>query len=213
LNPTKFLPRIYATTNAAIQNSTGEFLSILDSFSPASTVIVQSSEIQRNRVSLPENSLQQPNLTFQMISPSLYEVQVTASGAYMLVLSETYNPFWVASGPWGTVPDSNHFVVNGYANMWYITQPGSYKLRLSFLPNQYVIYGTVIALLALILGLVAVYARRVRHGGLKLSRVILSSARSMNAWKIRHRATSYHWDRNYGECATKGIRESGSSRT
>jgi hypothetical protein len=192
LNSTVFLPRIYSTTKAVIENSTGEFLSSLELFNPADAVIIQSSEIQRNGITLPFASFRRPNLTFQMVSPSLYDVQVTASGPYMLVLSETYNPLWVASGPWGTVPNTNHFVVNGYANMWYIAQPGSYSLRLSFLPNQYVVDGTLAALLALIFGFIAVYARRVKRVGLRFLFVIVALVRNMNTRRILPRTAYYH---------------------
>jgi hypothetical protein len=159
LDSSAFLPRIYSTTEAVIENSTGEFLSNLSGFNPADTVVVQPSEIQRNGISLPRASLQRPKLSFQMVSPSLYDVQVNASGPYMLVLSETYNPLWVASAPWGTIPGANHFVVNGYANMWYITQPGVYHLQLHFVPNNYLAYGAVIALVALLLSSIGVYRR------------------------------------------------------
>jgi hypothetical protein len=157
LNASVFLPRIYSTTGATIENSTGEFLSNLGEFNPADTVVVQSSEIQRNGVSLPTSSLRKPNLSFHMVSPSQYDVQVDASGPYILVLSETYNPLWVASGPWGSVPEANHFVANGYANMWYVSRPGVYELQLRFVPNNYVTYGAVIALLVLTLTFIAAY--------------------------------------------------------
>jgi hypothetical protein len=177
LVPSAFLPRIYSTSGALIENSTGEFLSNLNEFNPADTVVVQSSEIQRNGISPPRSSLHRPNLSFQMVSPSLYDVQVNASSPYMLVLSETYNPLWVASGPWGTIPEANHFVANGYANMWYITQPGVYHLQLRFVPNNYLTYGTVIALLTLILTSIGVYRRTLKHVPPKIWSAAVTSVR------------------------------------
>jgi hypothetical protein len=56
LNSSVFLPRIYATTSAMIENSTRGFLSSLTAFNPADSVIVQSSEIQRNGISVPTTS-------------------------------------------------------------------------------------------------------------------------------------------------------------
>jgi hypothetical protein len=167
LNSSAFLPRIYATTSAMIENSTGQFLSSLTAFNPTNSVIVQSSEIQRNGIFVPANpsSLLMPNLSFEMVSPSLYNVRVNASTPFMLVLSETYNPLWEVVGPHGTIPRSNHFVVNGYANMWYITQTGTYTLELSFLPNHYLSYGVIIAPLTLFLTFIIVYRRALRRSG------------------------------------------------
>jgi hypothetical protein len=104
-----------------------------------------------------------------MVSPSLYNVRVNASTPFMLVLSETYNPLWQASGPQGTIPGNSHFVVNGYANMWYVTQTGVYTLQLHFLPDNYVSYGTTIAQLTLILTFFIVYRRSVRRFASKVS--------------------------------------------
>jgi hypothetical protein len=199
LNSSAFLPRIYATSGMMVVNSTRDFLSNLDLFDPTRNVMIQSSEMQRQKIPLPTSGGQEPTLSFQMISPSQYDVRVSASSGFMLVLSETYNPLWIASGPWGTVPESNHFIVNGYANMWYITQRGSYSLRLSFLPNHYLTYGTLVALLAAILGFTAVYAKSVKRFALKLSFVLVASVRSMNTWKIRIRAVSYYCGRNARE--------------
>jgi hypothetical protein len=183
LNSSVFLPRIYATTGVTIKNSTEDFLSNLDAFNPAETVIVQQSEIERNKTPLLRFSLQRPDLSFQMISPSLYNVHVNASTPYMLVLSETYNPWWVASGPWGTIPETHHFIVNGYANMWYITQPGVYNLQVRFVPNDYLTYGTVITILALIVAFIGVFARRLERFALRIRHESVASVRRQN--KVR----------------------------
>jgi hypothetical protein len=172
LDSSVFLPRIYPITGATIENSSGEFLSNLGEFNPADTAVVQSSEIQHNGISFPTSPLHKPNLSFQMVSPSLYDVQVNASSPYMLVLSETYNPLWRASGPWGTIPESNHFVVNGYANMWYITQLGVYHLQLRFTPNNYLTYGTIIGLFVAILTFIGTY----RTGLKRTAKRIVSKA-------------------------------------
>jgi hypothetical protein len=168
LDSSVFLPRIYSIAGATIEKSTGEFLSNLGEFNPADTAFVQSSEIHNKGISLPTSSLSKPNLLFHMVSPSLYDVEVNALGPYMLVLSETYNPLWRASGPWGPIPETNHFVVNGYANMWYITQPGVYHLELRFMPNNYLTYGIVTALLASILTFIGVYRKTLGRVALRI---------------------------------------------
>lgn len=171
LNSSAFLPRIYAATSATTENSTGAFLSNLGSFNPGESVVVQTSEAQRNKISIPLYSMNKPSLSFQMVSPSLYNVQVNAPSPFMLVLSETYNPSWVASGPWGAVPETNHFIVNGYANMWYITQPGVYNLQLHFLPNSYLTYGTTISLIVLTAVFVLVYSGSLKRFAQRVSRI------------------------------------------
>jgi hypothetical protein len=180
LNSSAFLPRVYSTTGVLIENSTGDFLSNLGEFNPANTVVVQSSEVQRNKISLPASPLRTPDLSFHLVNPSLYDVQVNATGPYMLVLSETYNPLWVASTPWGVIPDANHFVVNGYANMWYISQPGVYHLQLHFVANNYLTYGTIIALFVSILTFVGVYGRTIKRLAPKIWSAAATSVRRRN---------------------------------
>jgi hypothetical protein len=163
-----------------IENSTGDFLSNLGEFNPADTVAVQWSEAQRNQIPLSTSSLRKADLSFHMMNPSLYDVQVNATGPYMLVLSETYNPLWAASAPWGVIPQANHFVVNGYANMWYISQPGVYHLQLHFLANNYLAYGTVIALFAMILTFIGVYRRTIKRFAPKIWSAAVTSVRRQN---------------------------------
>jgi hypothetical protein len=176
LNSSAFLPRVYAATSASVENSTGAFLANLGEFNPADSVVVQMSETQRDKMSIPSSTLQKPDLSFRMVSPSAYDVQVSASTPFMLVLSETYNPSWIASGPEGIITEANHFIVNGYANMWYITRTGAYTLELRFSPNSYIIYGIVVSILALVAVFAVAYSSTLKRLGNKVWQSRLTSA-------------------------------------
>ena len=122
-------------------------MSNMSNFQPSNSVLILSSELQRNSAVLNQESMGMPDLTFSMKSPSEYEAIINSTRPFMLVLSETYNPGWVAEGPWGAIAEENHFIVNGYANMWYIDRSGSYTLRIYFKPDIYMKCGILISLI------------------------------------------------------------------
>ena len=51
----------------------------------------------------------------------------------MLVLGENYNPDWKASIDGKAL--ENHYVVNGYANGWYIEETGEHDIVVEFFPQ------------------------------------------------------------------------------
>ena len=91
------------------------------------------------------NAAQPPSLTYEKISPTEYRVNVTnASNPFYLVFSESFDygwrlyghelaPFGLGSSP--LVSESDHFLVNGFANGWYINKTGTYTLTLYFYPQ------------------------------------------------------------------------------
>jgi hypothetical protein len=45
-----------------------------------------------------------------------------------------------------SIPDSNHFLVNGFANSWYIDKLGRYDVVIEFVPQRLYEAGTTVAL-------------------------------------------------------------------
>lgn len=77
-----------------------------------------------------------PVLRWTKEGPSRYVVQVQgAEEPYLLVLSEAYSPGWQISGtadPAG-IP---HLEIDGYANGWWVSQPGPTTLVLEYVPAR-----------------------------------------------------------------------------
>jgi len=106
-------------------------------------------------------------LTFHKINPTRYRVQVKdAKDPYFLVFSESFHQGWKAyiepgqNGgsrfEWSTLlswllkgrhrtelPD--HFLVNGYANSWYVDKEGSYDIVLEYQPQRLFEMGIIIS--------------------------------------------------------------------
>jgi hypothetical protein len=99
-----------------------------------------------------QNNLGAPqDIKYKEISATQYTVQVTnASKPFLLVLSNSYNGFWVANVNGQQEADSNHFMVNGYANAWYINKTGTFTVVLEFWPQNLFYVSAAISITSLI---------------------------------------------------------------
>ncbi|WP_176229675.1 hypothetical protein [Candidatus Hakubella thermalkaliphila] len=112
---------------------------------------------------------------FRKINPTRYEVSVDAQEPFWLVFSESYHEGWKAylvdtSGkgqiankaedrPWyewsalltwlfegrRRIELKDHYLVNAYANGWYVPQTGQYKITLEFVPQRLFEIGVLIS--------------------------------------------------------------------
>lgn len=78
---------------------------------------------------------------FSKVSPSKLEGKLTLNGPEFLVFLETFHPGWEVFLSRGkekmTLSEENHFLANGYGNLWYIdVPPGDYHLSIEFLPQK-----------------------------------------------------------------------------
>ena len=117
-----------------------------------------------------------------LAAPAIRVVASTASSAklqvegakrpFWLVLGESLNSGWEATGPGGQSLGPSQ-LIDGYANGWYVTPPpgGAFTITLQFAPQKFVLPAIVVSggtlVLCLILGFVPVGAirRRTRGGG------------------------------------------------
>lgn len=91
---------------------------------------------------------------FKMINPTRYKIQVEPQGPFWLVFSESYHPKWkayIGDVGWfeaffrNPISDENHFLVNGYANAWYIGKTGKYEIILYFWPQSLFYIGAIVS--------------------------------------------------------------------
>jgi len=86
-------------------------------------------------------------ITFQKIDPTKYSVHVNTTKPFTLVFSESYDPGWSAYVDGYEIKE--HFLVNGFANCWYINKTGEYNITLDYTPQKVYEWGFLISLGAL----------------------------------------------------------------
>jgi hypothetical protein len=79
----------------------------------------------------------EPHITYDMISPTKYEVHVQTQTPFILIFSETYNDYWKAYIQ-GETKELTHFPANIYANGWYVEKSGQYTITIDFEPQKFV---------------------------------------------------------------------------
>lgn len=98
--------------------------------------------------------------TITKINNTRYDLEIKkqAAGKELLVFSEMYHPGWKAQLEDGTlVPETDHLLVNFFANGWVIERAGNYKLTLTFKDEELFntakkvsVLGSVISVFAII---------------------------------------------------------------
>jgi len=74
-----------------------------------------------------------PDLSFEKLNPARYVIHVEGAKPYFLILLESYSEGWKARV--NGVEVSEHFLVDGYANAWFINNVGKYDVTLEFAPQ------------------------------------------------------------------------------
>jgi hypothetical protein len=97
-----------------------------------------------------------PQCTIEESSPWSARVKLETAGPCFLVLNQAFNAGWRAylgSPDWTGVLtgakqlNAEHVMVNGYANGWYIKQPGEYEVTLYYRPQTLLPLGAIISAL------------------------------------------------------------------
>jgi uncharacterized membrane protein YfhO len=96
------------------------------------------------------------NVEYTKISPGKYKVHLDSDGASYLILTDSYDPNWVAKMDGQTMRSSKAFE---FANSWKIDQSGEHDLVLEFTVSGQRKAGRTISLLTAI-GLVAFFVGR-----------------------------------------------------
>lgn len=91
----------------------------------------------------------QPKVSYQRISPTKYSVKISnATKPFLLVFSETFYPEWEAifTDTNKKVQENNHYLVNTYANAWYINRAGDYEMTIEFAHERLYTLGRMISI-------------------------------------------------------------------
>jgi len=97
-----------------------------------------------------KESLEKPEVIFKEINPTKYEIEIKdAKHPYFLVLSENFNKNWKIYLNKKSLPENEHYIINGFANSWLIKEKGSYNLIIEYMPQKYMNFGILISSLTL----------------------------------------------------------------
>ena len=114
------------------------------------------------RIKTNSRVLAAPQISLKKESSTKYLVGVdSARPPYYLVFSETFSRDWQAvikdvNGS-RTIPQENHFVVNGYANAWYVETPGTYEVKIEYLPERWFRRFVILSLVSISLSLLYIF--------------------------------------------------------
>jgi len=131
------MAHLYSTSKVYLTSDIDSVLS-LDAFDPNSTAFVLRNQLDaqaEESFRLMNQSDSQASLKIKETNPSRYVVHVRADAPFILVFSETFDSGWKAQVEGNEIGD--HFIVNGYANGWYIQKEGEYDITITFEPQKF----------------------------------------------------------------------------
>jgi hypothetical protein len=125
-------------------------------------------ELAPAQLEVPPRMSSPPQITFRQINPTRYEVHVeNAIAPFFLVFSDSFHDGWKAFIRSSPLPASRwyeasallsalldggnpreipeHYLVNGYANSWYVEQDGTFDISVDFTPQRTYEAGLVLS--------------------------------------------------------------------
>jgi len=130
-------------------NSKCKVNTLIDSYNPETKIQIKNIQITKrfnNNLFLTEKkslqqTLQKPDLIYKKINPAIYEVFVkNANTPFFLSFLESFHPLWNAyyvdkNGQKTIVDKNDHFLINSFANAWFIKKTGTYHILVEFEPE------------------------------------------------------------------------------
>jgi len=123
---------IYATNALYFNLQPGDFYFLVtsDKFVPLKQAVISERKFLIRE-------FYQPNITYQEINPTLYEVYVkNATTPYILVFNQRFDNGWVAYINGTSIDSHKHFIANYFANAWFIERKGDYTVTLVYSPQR-----------------------------------------------------------------------------
>ncbi len=95
-----------------------------------------------------------PKIDFSQVDQTHYKVFIkNAKMPYYLVFTQRFSPNWHSDA-------GNHFMGNGYNNVWLVEKSGSYTIDLKYEPQKYFIIGVVVSICAIVISLIILFIIR-----------------------------------------------------
>ena len=99
-----------------------------------------------NTLSQAEESI--PQISYEKIDQTKYAIHVReAVRPYLLSFGENYDEGWKVylPGTHASISETDHLIVNGYANGWLISRAGNYDMVIEYRPQRLFYTGLIIS--------------------------------------------------------------------
>jgi hypothetical protein len=124
------LQKIYVSSNVLQYTTLDDMASIAESTQWGS---LQDSVFTNSSNPLTNATLVLPgNLDWSEIAPTSYKATVDSKGSFVLTLLESYDPHWELYVNGSPIEETDHVIVNGYANGWLITETGKLAITIDY---------------------------------------------------------------------------------
>lgn len=104
---------------------------------------------------LPISDRQLPRISFKMADPTKYLVYIeNATNPYILNFGESYSDEWrgyILNGSDDPLLQKQHYIVNGYANGWYIDKLGNYTIMIEYYSQRVFYIGLLLSSASLVI--------------------------------------------------------------
>ena len=101
------------------------------------------------KIDVTNHTISSVELSYKMIDPTYYTIDVNSETPFFLVFSQSYQPQWQASINENTIEE--HFMANGYANSWYINETGQFKISMRYTAETIYDVGKIISIASIII--------------------------------------------------------------
>ncbi|MEM0314290.1 MAG: hypothetical protein QXQ41_07060 [Candidatus Bathyarchaeia archaeon] len=126
--------------------------------------------------SMRPNGVRGPLIVYEQINPTKYFVHViNASQPFFLIFSESFDKNWIAYVDGRQLTNDQHFIVNGFANAWFVNRIGTYTITLEFWPQKLFYIGSAISITTLILCILYISKNKIKnlyHQYIKTARAV-----------------------------------------
>lgn len=128
-----------------------------------------------------DNKKTAPIIKYKRLSFSKYQIDIDSSEGFWLVFSESFNKGWRAYSRKENIIDKtffeklvlgnifsnkeqikNHFLINGYANGWFIDKSGKFQIILEYRPQIFFEIGVLISILFILVVVIYTGVKKIR---------------------------------------------------
>ncbi|MEM3640791.1 MAG: discoidin domain-containing protein [Candidatus Bathyarchaeia archaeon] len=182
------LQRIYAADNIINHADIDEMYEAIEylEWDVLNHTVFASSSVLNEALS--EALVMPENLVWEEISPTNYNVNVYSRGPFILVLLESYSSSWKLRVNDKLIPETNHFMVNSYANGWIVNETGNLTLYIYYETQETLKMSVIASVIAPTSLIMALSRRELHKAAQKISGKVKRVFRNLKITKLKFRA-------------------------